>query len=278
MSQKGSPGPEWKHVWKNAKTGDDVYLHEDDGTVFLDMAERGHDHPDALYCQLCLPRLSAAGDAARRCLDPKADPFIEQITGKDDGPEFLALVTGRRLADEGERKAFAMRNDGGVKITSTKPILTTKKDNKPFDYPIVLADYTTESQVCDANYIKAFSVRLKDGTPEHYARRLWETKLTFAIDDEPLVKQAPFKEILQRREIVLPESIPDKCPIFSAIAVLDPMGEAKAVEDEWLGYILPSKSRILITLEDVPGGGGLVFIETSWKLVRYTTKSTPSKQ
>jgi hypothetical protein len=276
-TQKGSPGPEWKHVWKNAKTGDDVYLHEDDGAIFLDMADRGHEHPDGTYCHLCLPRLNVAGDAARKCLDPNASAFVEEISGKDDGPQFLALVTGVQLQASGEKRAFTMRNDGGLKVISTKPLLTTKKDNKPFDYPIQLVDYVTQNQVCDASYLNAFSVRLKDGVPEHYARRLWEAKLTFEIDMEKLVKEVPFKEILQRKEIVLPKSIPDRSSLFSALSVTDPVGDAKADENEWLGYMLPNGTRIRVILEGVEGGGGLIFIETSFKLVRYTTKAMKQK-
>jgi len=277
--QKGSPGPEWKHAWRNAKTGDDLYLHEDDGAVFLDVADRGHEHPDGIYCHLCLPRLNALGDAAQKCLNPKAEAFLETISGADDGPEYIALVTALVTPTQGNRSAYGMRRDGGVKIVSTKPLLTTKKDNNPFPDPIVLADYRTKSMVCDAIYIKSFSVRLKDGVPEHYARRLWEAKFTFEIDGEKLVKEAPFKEILQRKEIVLPEPIPDRTCLFSACELNDPAGMLGAKEvdaSKWLGYILPNMSDIKATLDGVQGGGGLVFIETSLKLISYTTKK-PAK-
>lgn len=278
-TQKGSPGPEWKHAWKNAKTGDDLYLNEDDGAVFLDVADRGHDHPDGVYCHLCLTRFNALGDAALKCLDPKAEAFIETIPGTGDGPEFLALVTFRK-AQSDERSAYAMRIDGGVKIVSTKPLLTTKKDNNPFPDPVILADYTTKNMVCDANYIKSFSVRLKDGVPEHYARRLWEAKLTFEIDREKLIKEVPFKEILQRKEIVLPEPIPDRVCLFSACEVNDPeglLGKTDVDASKWIGYVLPNLSEIRVTLDGVQGGGGLIFIETSWKLISYTTKEKPAK-
>lgn len=275
-TQKGSPGPEWKHAWKNAKTGDDLYLHEDDGSVFLDVADRGHEHPDGIYCHLCLPRLNALGDAARKCLDPKSEAFLETIPGTDDGPEYIALVT----PTQGNRSAYGMRRDSGIKIVSTKPLLTTKKDNNPFPDPIFLAEYRTKSLVCDATYIKSFSVRLKDGVPEHYARRLWEAKFTFEIDGEKLVKEAPFKEILQRKEIVLPEPIPDRSCLFDACEMNNPegmLGKTEVDASKWIGYILPNLSDIKATLDGVQGGGGLVFIETSWKLISYTTKKKPAK-
>jgi hypothetical protein len=277
MAQKGSPGPDWKHAWRNAKTGDDVYLHEDDGSVFLDVAPRGHDHADGIYCHLCLPRLNEMGDAARKCLDPSASAFVEAIPVVKEGPEYIALVTFPKHGTE-ERSAYAMRQDGGVRIVSTKPILTTKKDNNPFTQPIVLADYQTKAHVCSADYIKSFSVRLKDGVPEHYARRLWEAKFTFEIDDEKLVGGVPFKEILQRKEIILPEPIPGRMIyLFSACEVENPvLGKTEVNADKWLGYTLPNLSRIRATLDGVQGGGGLIFIETSWKLINYTTKPKPS--
>lgn len=265
MSKKGSPGPDWKHAWHDARTGDDVFLNEDEGQVLLDVGPRCVSHTETLYCHRCLPRLTAAADAARKCLDPKAEPFEVMTFEKEEARPYVALFNPMQRPDA---RAYAIRYDRTLSLSFAKPVLTTKHNNAVLPEPLVLADYLTRSQVCDAFFLSAFSVRLRDGVPEHYARRLWEARLTFYVDYTPLLKGVPFREILQKKEVELPRH-PDEV-LFSAIQVDEKNFEADP--SQWLGYILPNGSQIRITLDGVQGGGGLVFIETRLKLLSYTTK------
>jgi hypothetical protein len=235
--------------------------------VKFDLGERCKDHPEDVFCHVCISRATDAGDAAKKCLDPTVEAFTEELPLDVSGPEFIALVNHHSQPD---KKAFAMRRAQAFKVVSVKPILTTLKEGYQFDYPIVLANYTTKSQVCDAIYIRSFSIKLKDGVSGEAAMRLWGTKLSLDIDEEKIVSDMPLREALQKKEIVLPRpAVPEHSCIFGA-HLLDE--NQNAMGDQWAGFILPNLSRIRVLLDGVRGGSGLVFIETSWNLVRYTTR------
>lgn len=265
-SKKGSPGPEWKKAWTNPKTDDDLYLHEINAEVMIDLEERCKDHPENIFCHVCLPRLNAAGDAARSCLDPEAKAFCHEFDGSEDSPEYIALVNHHPNT---ERKAYAMMRDGGLKLVFTKPILTTLKENSEFKTPLLLADYLTKSNVCDALYLRSFSVKLKDGISQKDATRLWGTRLSFNVDGEKLITDMPLREALGQKEIAFSRPIPEKSCLFGAHLMDE---HQNAYPEKWVGFVLPNGSQILALLDGVRGGSGLVFLETSFTLFRYTTK------
>lgn len=267
---KNVQGPGWKNPWKDPKNNDNVFFNEDEAVVSVDLSKRCDSHTEESFCRHCLPRLVAAVDAARRCIDPKAEALVEYVV--DAGgpwPPYIALVTPMIRSGEAAPKAFAMKFNGSDRVMATKTLYTSKLDDYRFDGPVTLADYRTQSRVCDAKHIRAFSVRLKDGVSEAYARKLWEAKLSFMIDGEILVGKMFLKDLLGMKEFVFPRPMPDRCLIFDACALRD---DQTTDPDKWLGYMLPNGSDIQVKLDDVPGGGGLIQIETSWHLANYTTK------
>jgi len=256
----------WAKPWQDSVTGDAVRFSEDEALISLDLSERCDFHSSDKFCRRCLPRLVAAVDAARRCLDPKAEALVEYVNeAGGPWPKCLALSNPQQEP----AKAFAMRFGGAFRLTATKTVLTSKRPDYAFDGSVALLDYVTKNKVCDAMYLRAFSVRLKDGTPEASARKLWDAKLSFVIDGERLVSKMFFKEFLGMKECVLHRPI--RKPLLFSALVLD--SEEQPVDpDRWIGYMLPNGTDIRVELDGIPPGIGLIQIETSFHLVNYTTR------
>jgi hypothetical protein len=200
---------------------------------------------------------------ARRCLDPLAEAVVEEGKGEGEFPEYIALVNP--IA----KNAFAMRFDGALRVTCTKMLYTTRRDGDPFPDAVSASRYTTQAKVCDAFHIRAFSVRLLDGSPSEYVRRLWAARLTLLVDGEALADGVPLKELLGMREYPIPRPVDGRRNLFDACLIDE---EQNAIAEEWLGHMLPNGSEIEATVEGVPGGGGLVKLAVSFVLGRYTTK------
>lgn len=263
------PGDGWKGVRHDDKSGDDVFLHEEDALAMVSLSAVCESHRKDSFCLRCLPRLEAAAAAARSALDPDAPALIEELPSESpEFPEYLALYNPI------QKNAFAMRLDQPRKLSATKMILTSKRPDYVFERPVSIIGYSTESRVCDAIFLKAFHVRLEDGVPEAYAKRLWEAKFSLSIDGEPMVSGRPFRELLGRKEILLPRPVDGQTCLFAATAVKGPPdGPAEVYANDWLGYMLPNGTRIDAKLDGVPGGGGLIRIKIGWSFGMYTTKS-----
>ena len=263
---------DFKNVWENVASGDKVSLDEVRALVRLEMAPPCSSHQKDVYCHSCLPRLVEALDFIRRVLDPHADIEILNHFQERSGPEYIALLNPT------QKNAFAMRFDSASKLSAEKVLFTGTEPREDFK-SITLAQHTTKVQVCDAHYIRAFSIRIKEGGTEEYLKRLWNASLTFEIDGEPLILKVKLKDALARREIEFPE-LQGGNVLFGAVGVKE--GEAvggtgwDADGNDWLGYMLPHRTEIKVTLENVPAGGGLIRIETAWKLELYTTKGEGS--
>ncbi len=266
------PESGWKIPWQDSEHGDRVFFNDDEALVSVELGRRCSDHSERGFCRHCLPRFVAAVDAARRCLDPKAEALIEYVnTAGGQWPETMALVNEYVKPTP---TAFAMRFDGATRVTATKTLYTSKRNDYRFDRPVALIDHVTTSRVSDCKHFRSFSVRLKDGIPKAYARRLWEAKLSFAVDGENLVSRVMLKELLGMKEFVFPRPMPDRSCLFAAYSLRDDM---MADPDQWHGYMLPNGTQIHVELDEIPGGGGLIQIETSFHLAAYTTK-TPARQ
>ena len=178
------------------------------------------------------------------------------------------------LVNSMAENAFAMRYEETQTVVFRKPILTTKDPGPGFGYSLMLANYTTSSQVCNAYHLRAFKVRLQDGPKEEYIRKLWDAKLTFMVDGEKLVKEARFKDVLSKGEVVFEKK---KGSVLFHASTIDVIGTfGKPMQDldvKWSGYMLPNGSRLSVSLSGVPDGGGLVMIETQIDLASYTTRA-----
>jgi hypothetical protein len=261
------PGDGWKGIRRDQKHGDDVFLHEEDAVAMIALSRMCESHAKDTFCLRCLPRLEAAVAAARGALDPQAPASIEELPSQGDFPEYLALVNPIAV------NAFAMRLDRARKLLATKLILTSKRPEHGFDRPLAIVHHATETQVCDAIYLKSFHVRLGDGVPEAYAKRLWEAKFSLSIDGEPMIAPGPLREILSQKEIPLPRPIKDRTCLFSANRLKD---DGNVDEDGWSGYMLTNGTIIHAELDGVPGGGGLVRIEVGWSFGVYSSKKRPT--
>lgn len=201
---------------------------------------------------------------------------MKEVEAAEDLPKYIALVNPIST------QAYAMRLDKPVQFTATKSIFTSKKEEHRFDWPIRVVDYSTEANVCDAAYMRAFRLRLGDGIPEGYTKRLWEALFSLEIDGEPMVKRRPLKELLGQKEILLPKPIPRKGCLFAAHTLkyeeleYNLLDKPEADPDKWIGYMLPNGTKIHASLDRVPAGGGLIKIEFSWTLGIYSTKRNPS--
>lgn len=262
INNEGTPpsGTGWKTAWHDGRHSA-VHINEDDGLVSVQLPPCEH-HDGRSFCRHCMPRLAAASDAARRCLDPQAEPLLEEIKAEGTWREFVALHNP--IA----KNAFAMRFDVAMKVSALKTIFTTKKDTGPFER-LKVVSYTTQSKVCDANHLRAFRVRLKDGPSEAFTKRLWDARLSFIVDGERLVDKVRLKDLLGMHEVVLSRPVPEKTCLFNAIGLTK--GQ-QADDNDWLGYMCPNGTNISAEIEDVPSGGGLVQLEVSWDLVSYSTK------
>lgn len=192
---------------------------------------------------------------------------MAELIGEGCWPPYIALVNPYR------QLAYAMRFLDTRKLTFEKTI-DASKDDALLNEPI--ATHITECSVCDAAYLRAFSVRLQDGVPEDYARRLWEAHLSFVVDGVRLVNRRPLREFLGIREFVIPPCPnllePENEILFYACALDDAQGTPKALPDKWLGYMCPNQTVICVELKDVPKGGKFSLI-VNWELGIYTTKS-----
>lgn len=261
---KGDPMG-FEQVWKNESSGDNVSMDEERALVRLERAPVCSSHPEDVYCPFCLPRLVKALDVIRRILDPKADAEISNQLKERSGPEYIALHSP--TVDT----AYVMRFHSASKVSAQKSLFTGTTSREEFK-SITLAEHKTQVQVCDAHYIKSFSVRIKRGGNEPYLRELGNAFLTFEVDGEPLVRKVTLKDALRQQEIALPR-YRDPSILFCAVALKE--GEADVTN--WLGYMLPNHTEIKVTLENIPSGGGLLQIETAWDLELYTTKTETGK-
>lgn len=272
-------GDDWKGEWSDPATGDRVVFHED-GLIGVDLAERCKDHAVTAFCPMCIKRLVAATEAARRCLDPEAPAVHVVAPDKGEMPEFIALYNP--IANH----AFALRRERSLKVCATKSIYTTRQagdENLPG--PVTLVDHTTETRICDSQYVRGFTVRLGDGIPEADAKRLWEAKFSLSIDGELVTRQTPLRDLIQQKEITLEYA--KNCCLFPAHPFKEnpkisedarfPGVDLKTVDtSKFLGYMLPNGTKINATLADVPRGIGLVKIEVGWTYGSYTSKPKPA--
>jgi hypothetical protein len=82
------------------------------------------------------------------------------------------------------------------------------------------------------------------------------------------------KAMLGLKEVRFEKPVEDQV-LFAAAACPD---GKNADPDSWMGYMLPNGTRLTIDLEGVPGGGGLVRVESGAVLTTYTTrKMAPEK-
>ncbi len=261
------PGDGWKGIRHDEKHGDDVFLHEEDAVAMIALSAMCESHAKGTFCLKCLPRLEAAAAAARGALDPEAPASVEEVPAQGDLPEYLALVNPVAM------NAFTMRLHCARKLLATKLILTSRRPEHGFDRPLWIIRHTTETLVCDAIYMRSFHVRLGDGVPEAYAKRLWEAKFSLSIDGETMVARRPLRELLSQKEIPLPRPVKGRTCLFDANRLKDD-GEVDA--DGWIGYMLVNGTRIHAELDGISGGGGLVRIEIGWSFGLYTTKKRPA--
>lgn len=265
---KTGPGPEWKEAWQNPATGDRILFHEMEALVGIDLSARCGSHSAGAFCRLCLPRVITAAEAAKGCIDPTV--AAEAAEGPVAGafPEYLVLVNHMAKPPAG----YTLRLHTSRRLTAIKPIYTTK-DAKGIAGPVSVVNHTTSCKVCDCHYVRGFDVRLADGTPAPYAKRFWESKLSFIIDGERLVDRMPIRRLLGKKEELF-ERKPSAL-LFSACEVQGTAEDGRAIgnPDQWLGYMLPNGTSISVELEDIPGGGGLIKLEVGWAMPLYTTKS-----
>ena len=272
-------GEDWKEEWSNPATDDRVVFHED-GLIGVDLAERCKEHPVTAFCPMCIKRLVAATEAARRCLDPEAPAVHVVAPDKGEMPEYIALVNA--IANT----AFALRLDRSLRVCATKSIYTTRHEgDEKLPGPITLVDHKTESMVCDSIYVRAFTVRLGDGIPEADAKRLWEARFSLSIDGELMISQVPLRDLIQQREILL-EPLEQGCLFPAYPFKTDPKMEANPSlpgvdqntvdTSKFLGYMLPNGTAIHAVLADVPRGIGLVKVEVGWTYGSYTSKAKPA--
>lgn len=204
-------------------------------------------------------------DAAQpMAIDAEATVIIKE-TRALKFPGYLALF------NHISKKAFRMRLDRPMKLSAMKLIPTTSQHaDHVLDRPIVILQHRIESNFYDAIYLKAFQVRLGDGIPETFAKRLCEARFSLSIDGESIISEESLRGLLGREEILLP--VKERTLLFHAYEFKDGAVDMDHVDmDHWVGYMLPNGTQILAELEQVPGGGGLIRLEIDWHYGIYTT-------
>jgi len=206
----------------------------------------------------------------RSALNSEVQASIKKFTCQGDFPEYLALV------NPVNHNAFTMRLDRSMKFLATKLIVTSKHAGRRLDRPLVVVHHTIQANVCDAIYLKSFHIRLGDGVPEAYAKRLWGARFSLSIDVEPMVASQPLRKLLGQKEVLLPRrTIKDRTCLFHANRLKD---DENVDEDGWIGYMLPNCTQIQAELDQVPEGGGLIRLEIGWSFGIYTTKERPASK
>lgn len=267
------PEEGWKGVWRDPQHNDDTLFHEDDAVAMLRLARLCESHPQNVVCLRCLPRLEAAIAAARRAVDPEAPALVEETNASGEFPEQLALVN---LIAGADKKAFVLRLETPKALSATKFIYTSKRPEHVFERPVMVLDYMSETSVVDVCYLRAFHVRLGEGVPEAYTKRLWDARFSLSIDGELMVKERPLRELLGQKEIPLPGPISGHTCLFAAHRLNDD-GESADLNG-WVGYMLPHGTRVRAELDKIPGGGGLIQLKIGWSFGLYTTKKKPATQ
>lgn len=266
--RKQIPEGDWKEGWRSKVGKDSVLFNGDEALVGIDFIERCSFHSNNVFCRSCLPRLMEVLEAAQQVIDPEVSAVAEKVSGAETFPEYIALV------NPAAKKAFAMRLQNPVKVVARKPIYTTKDSARGIRGPITIVKYVNENQVCDCPNLRGFYVRL-DGASDEYARKFWDAKLTFQVDGERLANQIPIRDLLSKKEFIFKDEIKDGC-LFLACTIAKDTAEGRpgpvVDRSDFLGYMTPNGSTFLVTLEDIPGGGGLVHLEVGWNLPEYTTK------
>jgi hypothetical protein len=256
-----------KPRYKNEKTGDEVYLPKEAGLVVVDFKKLCA-HPEGTYCYFCISHLRQLAEVAERFLDPGSSPHAIEIK-KEDGPfpEMLALVNP--IA----KTAFTMKFDVAYKISWTRTLHPMAGEQVLSSRALMICDCETMTRVADAQYIKGFRMRLKDDVSEADAKHLWESKLSFIIDGERLVDGLPFKDVLSKKEVLLPKAVEGAC-LFHANLMrnMDEEGLGEVYKDDFIGYMLPKGTHIRIEMENVKNVEGRVGIDAEFDLVNYTTR------
>lgn len=265
---KQVPVGDWKEGWKSKLGEDRVHFNGDEALVGIDFIERCPFHSKDVFCRSCLPRLMDVLAAAQQVIDPEVPAVAEKISGDKTFPEYIALV------NPVAKNAFAVRLQDPVKLVARKPIYTTKDPTRGIPGPITVVKYVNKNQVCDCPHLRGFYVRL-EGASEEYARRFWDAKLTFQVDGDRLADRIPIHDLLSKKEILFKDEMKDGC-LFLACAISKDTAEGRpgpvVDRSDFLGYMTPNGSTFLVTLEDIPGGGGLVHLEVGWNLPEYTTR------
>jgi hypothetical protein len=266
-----NPGIGWKSAWSDLSPDNDVFVHEMDALAAINLESKCSNHGPKFFCLSCLPRIEKALRAARVCLDPEASPIIEKSSSSIPYPEPIALVNDALPLVQ--RKGFKIGSPVARNLLVTKQILTSMDPDRNLKR-VLLARHVTQSQVCDAVFMSAFSVRLDDQTPAEFAKRLWNCPFTFQIDGGKLV-ELPFREVLQQQKVILKRLDARKTFLFSACGLME-SGDVDG--SDWLGYFLPNGAVIEAWLENIPGGGGLIKVHTQWDYADYSTRGTKQEQ
>lgn len=261
------------------KAGDRLYW--DENTLLAELVlEPCSGHPSGAICRECLPRFSALVELAKECFDPQVRPQVNWLNGIQvaDYPPRCVLVKpkvggGFELKHEG----FDVRYEGGVRISSSKRIPTGSLQRRPSDFPssIVLFDHIVDIPTTNSLLLRDFTVSLPEEMDPEYRQHLLEAVLDLSVDGESVVSDLSLREALRLGRIPL-AVFADVLLYGAQKADGDLPGEKPSVDGDPIGYMLPHGTRIRLSIQGVPLGGGLIRIDSLFEPGNYTAKANRS--
>lgn len=259
MIEYGGPG--WETFWRDSTNGDDVFVNEKEGVVAIDLASLCGWHRKGLFCGRCFPRALAAVEAARRALDPEAPAHIRLIPDATEWPRMASLhnpITG---------KGTILRFVEAKRVSAAKTILSGQGIERSVGM-VNAVRYVCEGFIANAAIVGKFGIAFRGSVPDDYRRRFQDVRITFLMDGEIILDKIPFADFAEK-ELPLVRSQKLAC-LFDALAVDE---DGRASPKDWLSYFAPNNTIFDVKLEGVPGGGGLVEVESSWSLGVYTSRA-----
>lgn len=254
-------GPGWRRFWRDEPNGDDVHLNEQEGLVAIDLSQSCGWHRKGTFCSRCFPRALAAVEAARRAIDPEAPAQVRADPEAGDWPRLVALH------NPADKRNLVLRFVEARRVSAAKTILSGRSQERPVG-ALAAGRHATESPIADAALIRDFGIAFRGAPAPDYARRFLDVKVSFFMDGEAIVDRALFADF---SDGPLPLKKSKRCALFEALSV-DEDGRVADSEDPWIGYFAPRQTVFEVRLDGVPGGGGLVEVESSWSLAEYTSR------
>lgn len=175
-------------------------------------------------------------------------------------PEYAALINPTACS------AFAMRCEGRADIKSRSTVQTgTVLDGTPVSAEVI--NETTENAVCDAKMFITPFIELWNDVTLAYGCRFVTSKLNFSIDGEPVVKDSAVNN-----HLLCPACLVVNQPTTAPATVLLGCECELALLGMCQMFFLPSGTKIVATLSDIPTGGGDLILNAGVILANYTTK------